>query len=57
MPAGTISWSEHVEAHAAYEKRYGRGAQTAERIAQRGGFGYAEFVDLVGRAPATWRAR
>lgn len=53
-PDGTISWEEHLQAHAAYEQRYGKGTQSAERIAARGGFGYAEFIDLVGSEPTTW---
>ena len=50
---GTIAWSEHVEAWIAYAARYGRG-QSAERIAERGGFGYAELTEFLGREPTTW---
>lgn len=50
--AGTVSWEEHVEAWTDYAKRY-RG-QTAERLAQRGGFGYAEISEHLGRPPTTW---
>ncbi len=54
-PAGTVAWSEHVEAHDGYEKRFGRGGQTAERISERGGFSYGELVLFLGRDPETWR--
>jgi hypothetical protein len=50
---GTVAWSEHVEAWTKYSERYGAG-QSAERVAERGGFGYSELVDLLGHAPATW---
>lgn len=53
---GTISWAEHLEAYEPYAKRYGRD-QSPERIAERGGFGYAELVDQLGHAPRTWRPR
>lgn len=55
-PDGFISWVEHEEIYAAYAKRYGRG-QSAERIAERGGFGWGECVMLLGREPATWEPR
>lgn len=54
--AGTISWDEHLEIYEAYARRYGR-EQTAERIAERGGFGWSEIHHLMGRAPATWEPR
>lgn len=50
---GTISWSEHLEAYSSYSARYGTG-QTAERLAERGGFGYIELVDFLGYYPKTW---
>jgi hypothetical protein len=50
---GTISWTEHEEAWAAYAAKYGR-SQSAERIAQRGGFGFGELRELLGREPSTW---
>lgn len=53
-PSGTITWSEHMEIYAAYAKRYGRD-QSAERLAERGGFGWNECVLLLGREPATWK--
>lgn len=51
---GTISWAEHEEAWADYGARYG--GQSAERIAERGGFSYGELVDHLGHEPKTWRA-
>lgn len=51
--AGSIAWAEHVEAWEDYARRYGRD-QSAERIAERGGFGYAELVDHLKRVPTTW---
>jgi len=53
LPDGTVSWAEHVEIWEAYAKRYGR-EQTAERMAERGGFGYFEAADLLGHEPRTW---
>lgn len=53
--AGTIAWDEHVEAWEDYAKRY-RG-QTAERLAERGGFSYGELLDHLKRAPRTWEPR
>jgi hypothetical protein len=50
---GTIAWAEHVEAWDDYAKRYGKD-QTAERLAERGGFSYSELVDHLGRPPTTW---
>jgi hypothetical protein len=52
---GTIAWSEHVEAWNAYAAQYGRG-QSAQRIHDRGGFGFAELESLLGHAPTTWRS-
>lgn len=36
--------------------RYGAG-QSAERLAERGGFGYWELTDLLGHEPKTWQPR
>lgn len=47
-PAGTISWEEHLEVFEAYAKRYGR-SQSAERLAERGGFAHSEVRMLLGR--------
>ena len=55
-PPGTISWEEHEEAYRDYARRYGT-SQSAERLAERGGFGYDELVDHLKRAPTTWRPR
>ena len=54
VPAGTVAWSEHEEIWEAYANRFGRD-QSAERIADRGGFGYWEATRLLGREPTTWR--
>ena len=50
---GTIAWSEHELAWSAYAQRYGRD-QSAERIHERGGFGYWELTQFLGREPETW---
>lgn len=54
--AGTIAWSEHVEAWTTYDAKC-RCGQSAERIAERGGFSYEELVLFLGREPETWRPR
>jgi len=56
-PPGTISWWEHLEVYAAYEARYGKGHQSAKRIAERGGFSRLEAEELLGRPLSTWRRR
>lgn len=53
---GTVSWGEHCEAWSAYAAKYGR-EQSAERIAERGGFGFYELADLLGHEPKTWEPR
>ena len=53
--AGTISCAEHELAWSAYEAAYH--GQSAQRIHDRGGFGYSELVLLLGREPTTWRAK
>ena len=55
-PAGTVAWSEHVEAWGAYALRYGNG-QSAERMAKRCGFCYGELVEFLGHEPTTWKPR
>lgn len=55
-PPGTISWTEHLEAYEAYAARYGRD-QSAERLAERGGFGWTELVLFLGHEPRTWQPR
>lgn len=52
-PAGSISWAEHVEAWEKYGRKHW---QSAERIAERGGFGYNELLTYLGREPSTWLA-
>jgi len=51
---GTIAWTEHEEVWAKYSKRYGSD-QSAERIAERGGFSFFEAEELLGRPLSTWR--
>jgi hypothetical protein len=53
-PPGTISDEEFRAIYECYVARYGRG-QSAERLAERGGFGYAEIVALTGKPPKTWQ--
>lgn len=53
---GTISWEEHCLAWSFYAQRYGR-EQSAERMAERGGFGFQEMTDLLGHEPKTWSPR
>jgi hypothetical protein len=52
--SGTIAWSEHEEAWREYSRRYGN-AQSAEHIAERGGFGHGELLRFLGRDPLTFR--
>jgi hypothetical protein len=51
-PYGTVAWSEHVEAWDVYSKRHQ--GQSAERIAERAGFGYGELTTLLGHEPTTY---
>ena len=51
--AGTITWSEYLEAYAEYARRYGT-SQSAERLAERSGFGYNELCVFLGHEPNTW---
>jgi len=53
---GTVAWAEHVEAWTAYAARYGK-SQSAERLAERGGFCCAELFEFLGREPRTWEPR
>ena len=53
---GTISWAEHLIAWGGYDAKWGSG-QTAERLAERGGFSYAELLDFIGHEPKTWMPR
>lgn len=54
-PPGTVAWEEHIAAWEIYAQRYGRD-QSAERIAERCGFGYWEITELLGHEPKTWRS-
>lgn len=45
-PAGTVPWEIHEQAWENYAARLGKN-QTAERIAERGGFGYREMQCLL----------
>jgi len=55
-PAGMVAWAEHVKAWEVYAARFGRN-QSAERIAERGGFGFTELTEFLGHEPTTWRPR
>ena len=50
---GSVAWAEHCLAWSTYAQQYGRG-QTAERMAERGGFGYYELTLYLGHEPETW---
>lgn len=50
---GSIAWEEHERIWAVYAAKYGA-AQSAQRMAERGGFGYREIVFLTGNEPTTW---
>lgn len=53
---GTISYEEHFLAWEAYQKKW-HSHQSADRIAERGGFDWNELVEFLGREPETWRSR
>lgn len=53
---GSVSMEEHVEAWRAYESEYHSG-QSAQRIAERGGFSYFELCNFLGHAPTTFEAQ
>lgn len=53
-PRGSITWAEHEEIYAAYAARNGT-RQSAQLLADRGGFGWSECEQLLGREPRTWR--
>ncbi len=55
-PPGWIDWAEHVDAWVEYAKQHGT-QQSAERMAQRGGFGYWKLTQYLVRKPKTWRPR
>lgn len=52
-PRGTVAWWEHELAWHDYHRRWP--GQSAERIAERGGFGWDELVDQLGHEPTTWQ--
>jgi hypothetical protein len=54
IPDGTISWEDHLKVWEAYTKKWDA-VQSAERIAQRGGFYLEEIMDLLGHKPETWK--
>lgn len=53
---GTVSWEEHLEAYSGYAAIYGSG-QSAERLAERGGFSYEELQVFLKHDPVTWKPR
>lgn len=53
---GAVAWWEHLLAWSGYAKSNGRG-QSAERMADRGGFGYGELTEYLGHEPTTWEPR
>lgn len=55
-PAGTVSWQEHEKTWVEYAKKYGS-SQSAEWLAERGGFSYWEMAGLLGHEPKTWSPR
>ena len=54
-PAGSVAWWEHEAAWRDYASRYP--GQSAETIADRCGFSYAELIDHLGHEPTTWVPR
>jgi len=50
-PPGTVPWLVHMQAFEAYARHFGLG-QSAERLAERGGFSYGEMQCLLaGHSP------
>lgn len=49
---GTIAWSEHLEAWSAYHRKHP--SQSAERIAERGGFSHGELRMFLGHDAETF---
>lgn len=54
--AGFVSWEEHCLAWSEYVNQYGK-KQSAERMAERGGFSYQELTEYLGFEPKTWTPR
>ena len=52
MVAGTITWDEHVKAWKGYAVMFP--GQSAERMAERGGFSWLELVLFLRHEPVTW---
>jgi len=52
--SGSITWAEHEEAWREYANQFGS-SQSAERLAERGGFDWHELLLLLGHEPTTWR--
>jgi hypothetical protein len=50
---GTVTWSEHLEIWQLYAAKFGTD-QSAERMAERGGFAFLEATELLGHAPRSW---
>lgn len=57
IPPATVSWDEHVRVWEVYAKHFGGSGQSAERVAERGGFGLLEIIFMTGAPPKTWRPR
>mgnify|MGYP003407619660 CR=1 FL=1 len=55
-PPGRVAMWEHEVAYVVYASKYGR-SQSAERLLERGGFSYGEFVMFLGHPPTTWVPR
>jgi len=53
--SGTVEWWEHYEAWLDYEHLFPR-CQSADCIAERGGFSYGELIEHLGHSPRTWVA-
>ena len=53
---GTIAWEEYLRAWSRYAARYGSD-QSAERMVERGGFGWDELCEFLGYEPKTWEPR
>lgn len=51
-PYGTVAWWEHLAAWNVYHKKHTN--QSAERIAERSGFGFGELTTLLGHEPTTY---
>lgn len=49
-PAGRVPWAVAARAYEVYAKKYGRD-QSLERLAARGGFGWAELTWLLEGGP------